>query len=30
VYDTPGNHLTMMREPNVTVLAEIFSHRLHG
>jgi len=22
VYDTPGNHLTMMREPNVSVLAE--------
>jgi len=22
VYDVPGNHLTMMREPNVSVLAE--------
>ena len=22
VYDTPGSHLTMMREPNVSVLAE--------
>jgi thioesterase domain-containing protein/acyl carrier protein len=28
-YDVPGNHLTMMREPDVSVLAEIFSHRLH-
>jgi thioesterase domain-containing protein len=30
VYDVPGNHLTMMREPYVSVLAEIFSRRLHG
>ena len=30
VYETPGDHLTMMREPNVSVLAELFSHRLHG
>jgi len=22
VYDVPGSHLTMMREPNVSVLAE--------
>jgi thioesterase domain-containing protein len=35
VYDVPGNHLTMMREPDVAVLAEklaeeLLSHGLHG
>jgi amino acid adenylation domain-containing protein len=30
VHDTPGDHLTMMREPAVSVLAELISHRLHG
>jgi thioesterase domain-containing protein/acyl carrier protein len=29
--DVPGNHLTMMREPNVSVLAErLLNHGLHG
>jgi amino acid adenylation domain-containing protein len=29
VYDTPGSHMTMLREPNVSVLAERLIHRLH-
>jgi thioesterase domain-containing protein len=29
VYETPGSHMTMLREPNVSVLAERLVHRLH-
>ena len=29
VYNAPGSHMTILREPNVSVLAERLIHRLH-